>query len=75
MNALDLKVGGKYITRDGKEVDIYEIVDINKASFNCHGYIHTKRGKRITSKWNIWNTKGHFTAFVGHDSDIVSEAV
>ena len=78
---IKLKEGTHYITRNGLSVYIKEVKDPAKATFNYHGFIeqtHTKRGinrVRPTLEWNIWTSKGMFTAFEGHPLDIVEEKV
>lgn len=59
---------GKYRTRSGLLVEIFEIKDSAKAWANCHGYLVKPWGTYFRRYWNTWHASGRF-CFVG-DSDL-----
>lgn len=68
MNIIDI---GLYKTRSGLLVEIYEVKSTG-ATFNRHGYLHTKtKHGRAKKQHNIWDALGRYTAFEGHALDII----
>ena len=65
---------GWYIARNGDSIQITDIGDPVRASFNCHGYHHylTPTGKK-KSEWNIWAPNGAFIALGIHPEDVISK--
>lgn len=63
---------GRYVTRKGLIVEIYEIKTDGKSFWAAHGHeLRVDTLGRTRRHWNIWATDGRFTAFPGHPRDIV----
>jgi hypothetical protein len=64
---------GRYLTRTGKIVEIFEIKD-SGATFNCHGDLLIPYKGRVLRKWNTWAADGRNTVFGDQSRDIVGVA-
>lgn len=80
LNALPTVVTepGEYATRDGRRVTIHEIRDTafraefpDCTAFAAKGTLHTLKGKRVVTDYNVWHVSGRNMPLEETSVDIV----